>query len=196
MSWKALWNYSFGDEDAAIIGFENCLKLDPTNGPNLHTLGKILIKKGRDQEGLLKLEQAVGYYSANNKSLPEAFAYIAYAYFNLNRLDESLEYYQRAIERWVKDGDFKKTDLLYAVGRICLQKGEYVKAQNFFLQGLKLDEKDANIHFGLGISYFEKGEKEESLYHLEKATEIDPSLRNDTTLNKIKKEIESNISIH
>jgi len=45
-SWKALFLYSFADQEKAIKEFERCLHLDPKNGLNLKTLGKILIDKG------------------------------------------------------------------------------------------------------------------------------------------------------
>lgn len=195
-SWKALLLYSFGNENRAIIEFENCLRLDPKNGPNLKTLGTILINKGEYLEGISKLEESLKYLPSNDKSMPEALAYTAYAYFKLDRLEESLNLYQRAIECWIKDGDFKKKDLLYALGRIYLQREQYVEAKDVFLEGLKLDDKEADIHFGIGISYFEIDQKDESLHHLEKAAMLKPSLRNNETLKKLKKEIESNITIH
>ena len=159
-------------------------------------MGSILVKSGRYGDGLSYLESALEHLSIKNKSRPEIFAYIAYAQFSMGRSYESLENYQQAIDNWIKDGDFKKSELLYNLGRIYLQKNDISKAQSAFLQGLKLDEKDSNIHFGLGISYYEQDNKEESLYHLERAIELDPSLRNDSTLNKIKKEVEKYISIH
>ena len=195
-SWKTLWRYAFGDEDIAISELEECIKLDPKNAPNLSTLGKIFINKEKYQDGLQRLEDALKYYPKKDKSIPEIHAYIAYAHFKLDRLDDSLRFYKRALEDWVKDGDFKKNDLFYAIGRIYLQKKQYGEAEDAFIEGLQLDENDANAHVGLGISCFEKGKKEESLNHLEKALGLDPTLAENETVVKLKRELRDNITLH
>ena len=195
-SWKALWLYTFGDDEKAIIEFESCLRLDPKNGPNLKALGTLLIRKGRYQEGISKLKEALKYFPDNEKSVPEALAYIAYAFFELDRLDEAFSFYRKALSCWREDGDFKKTDLFYTIGRIYLQKKDYIAAKDIFLEGMKLNDKEANIHFGLGLSYYEIGQIEDSLYHLKIAIELDPSLKDNETMKKLQNKIEPNITVH
>jgi tetratricopeptide (TPR) repeat protein len=193
--WKALLLYAFGDEDVALHEFEKCLELDPRNGPNLVTLGKILVSKGNYLGGLEKLEEALKY-SKGNSQFPEMFAYIAHCYYKLNRMEAALSFYEKAIDTWRRDGDFKKADLLYGLGRIYLQQKKYDKAIDTFNKGLSPQTKEALLHFGLGVAYFEIGRKEDGMYHLEIAKGLDPKFRNNETIQILLKELGSSIPIH
>lgn len=194
-SWKALFIYAFGDEDRALHEFENCLKLDPKNGSNLVTLGKILVSKENYSEGLERLEEALKYLK-DNKSLPEVFAYIAYSYYNLRRLEDAVLFYRKAIDTWIKDSDFKKTDLFYGLGRIYLKQNKYEDAIRVFKKGLNLQNKEPLIYFGLGVAYYETGQEEDSKYYLDFAKSLDPKLKDNEAMRILINELGSSIPIH
>ncbi len=195
-SWKALALYAFGDEDKAVYELRSCLRLDPENGLNLRTLGKILVSKGDYSEGLEKLKEALRYLRPNDKSVPEVFAYIGYCYYELKELDAAAHFHEKAINSWVKDGDLKKADLLYSLGRIYLRQKSYREAVDVLEQGLALKGKEPLFHFGLGVAYYEIGQKEESLHHLETASRLDPQYRNNETMQRLVEDLEGKISIH
>ena len=195
-SWKALFVYAFGDEEKAVRQFEECIRLDPENGLNLRTLGKILIGKGRYVEGLEKVKEALKHLKSNDKLVPEVHAYIGYCYSELDRLDESIHFYKKAIDSWVRDGEFKKRDLYYGLGRLYLRQKKYEEAIDTFKNGLEFEKKPALMHFRLGIAYYEVGDQASSLQHLVTALKLDQSLRNDETMKRLKKELECSIPVH
>lgn len=184
-SWKALLLYAFDYKEKAIVEFEECLRLEPQNALNLRTLGTILINKGDYTKGIENLKKTLQYLPSYDKSLPETYAYVAYGYSELNRLGDAISYYQKAINSWVKDGEFKRIDLYYNLGRIYLQKGNYPEAISTFKNGIDFENADARAHFGLGIAYYEIGHEESSLQHFEKAIRLDPSLKDDETMRKL-----------
>ena len=155
---KALFTYAVGDEEKAVRQFEECIRLDPKNGLNLRTLGKILVGKGRYVEGLEKLKEALKHLKSNDKVVPELCAYIGYCYSELDRLDESIQFYKKAIDSWARDGEFKKRDLYYGLGRLYLRQRKYEEAIDTFKNGLDLEKEPALMHFGLGIAYYEVGD--------------------------------------
>lgn len=196
MSWKAICLHAFGNEEKAIFEFERCLGIDPKNGPNLRTLGTILINTGSYLEGAEKLIEALKYLPPSDRSVPDAYAYAGYAYSKLDRLDEAISFYRKAISSWVKDGDFKKVDLIYNLGRIYLQKRSYLEAAEVFESGIELENKEARMHFGLGIACFELGQEGDCLRHLGIAVELAPTLKEDETMKHIYRLLGHQISVH
>jgi tetratricopeptide (TPR) repeat protein len=195
-SWKALVYYAFGNSDRAAAELEYCIQIDPKNGPNLRTLGTILINKGNYLDGIRHLKDAIQYLPPSDRSVPEALAYAAYGYEKTGRINESLGFYEKALNSWVKDCDFKQVDLLYNMGTIYLEKKDPVKAIELFKKGLELDNKEARIHFGLGIAYHQLNDERTSLHYLNIAMELEPAYKNDDTMKRITEAIGGQVSIH
>jgi tetratricopeptide (TPR) repeat protein len=195
-SWKALFFYAFGDEDKAASEFKKCLEVDPSNAPNLISLGKILVGRGRYYEGLGRFDLALKHMRPNDRSLPEVFAYIAHCYHKLGSFDLSVPFYSKAIDTWEKDGAFKKKDVIYGLGRIYLKQKKYEEAIKVLKEGVSSQNDEPLIHLGLGIAYYEMGQKEEGKYHLDIAHTLNPQLNNDETVKEMMKELERTISIH
>ena len=197
-SLKALALYAvFDDEERAIVEFEGCLELYPEDGHTLGILGKILINRGRHLEGIKRLNEALNYMIVRGKSDPELFAYIAYGYAELNRLDKAIDYYKKAINSWSKDGGFfTKVDVVYNLGRVYLQQGNYIEAKNIYELGIHLNNKEAKLHFGLGTAYYELGQYEYAFHHLEAAIELEPTFEDDKTMKKLRNELRFKMTIH
>jgi len=195
-SWKALFFYAFGDKEKAVRELESCLKLDPKIGPNWITLGKILVSKDNYPEALEKFNEGLKYLPSDGGDLPEVFAYLAYCYYELDQLDKAIQFYRKAIGCWVKDGDFKKIDLVYGLGRIYLGQRKYKEAIDILKKGLDLKGNAALIHFGLGMAYYEVGQKEFSMDHFMTACNLDPKFRDDETMKRLKKELSSKVPVH
>lgn len=195
-SWRALFLYAFSDKEKAKKELQGCIELDPENGLNLRTLGKILVGEGNYIEGLEKLNDSLRYLKKTDRSLPEVYAYIAYCYYELGRLDESIQFYEKAIDSWVKDEDFKQIDLYYSLGRIYVNQRRFDQAIDIYKKALNLRQRNGLIHFGLGVAYYEIGKYQNSLQHLLTAIDLDPMLKDNETIKTLKKEIERKIPMH
>ena len=160
-------------------------------------LGKVLINTERYQEGIQTLKEALEYIPDNGHSVPEALAYIAYGYGELDKLDEAISYYTEALHRWFRDThDFTKIDVVYNLGRVYLQQENYLDARRIYLVGLNLHDEEARLHFGVGIAYYELGEYENAYFHLETTLVLDPAFEKNETMKKLRREIKSKITIH
>lgn len=68
----------------------------------------------------------------------------------------------------------KKADIFYQSGTQNLVSKKYTEALNDFLEALKLDPKNSEIHNNLGMTYFFKNELNLAMMHLKKSIELDP----------------------
>lgn len=68
----------------------------------------------------------------------------------------------------------KKADIFYQSGTQNLVSKKYTEALSDFLEAVKLDPKNPEIHNNLGMSYYFKGELNLATQHLRKAIELDP----------------------
>lgn len=84
------------------------------------------------------------------------------ALFYLDKFDEAIENFKKAIEI---DTDFA---LPYAnMGLIYLNNGNYEKAEHFFLQALKKDPENPETHYNLAVTYYRLNKKNDALKHYE-----------------------------
>jgi hypothetical protein len=80
-----------------------------------------------------------------------------------------------------RDVDVQKLlDFYYHAGYeiIALRNQRYDYALKYLLYGYQLDPNNARINYGMGKAYIGWGDKQRSDFHLERAYQIDPGLRN------------------
>jgi tetratricopeptide (TPR) repeat protein len=80
-----------------------------------------------------------------------------------------------------RDVDVQKLlDFYYHAGYeiIALRKQRYDYALKYLLYGYQLDPNNARINYGMGKAYIGWGDKQRSNFHLERAYQFDPSLKN------------------
>ena len=147
---------------------------DPENGLNLRTLGKILVGKGRYVEGLEKVKEALKHLKSNDKLVPEVYAYIGYCYSELDRVDESIHFYKKAIDSWGRDGEFKKRDLYYGLGRLYLRQKKYEEAIAEYEKSLQQNPEYLFTRLFLAVSYVSLGREEAARAEAAKVLRIHP----------------------
>ncbi|GLI53398.1 tetratricopeptide repeat protein [Thermodesulfovibrio yellowstonii] len=97
-----------------------------------------------------------------NYQSPELYNNYGLALFYLDKFDEALEKFQKAIE---VDTAFA---LAYAnTGLVYLNKGEYEKAEQFFLQALERDPENPETHYNIAVTYYRLNKKNDALKHYE-----------------------------
>lgn len=112
-----------------------------------------------------EFEEACKIYEdliSNEFYSPEVFNNYGLALFYLDRFDEAIEEFKKAINL---DNSFS---LPYAnIGLVYLNKSDYDKAKEFFLKALELDPQNPETHYNLAVTFYRKNEKTEALKHYE-----------------------------
>ncbi len=84
------------------------------------------------------------------------------ALFYLDKLDEAIEKFKKAIEI---DATFA---LPYAnIGLVYMNMGEYEKAEQFFLEALEREPENPETHYNIAVTNYRLGKKNEALNHYE-----------------------------
>ncbi|MBC7189044.1 tetratricopeptide repeat protein [Thermodesulfovibrio sp. Kuro-1] len=97
-----------------------------------------------------------------NYQSPELYNNYGLALFYLDKFDEAVEKFQKAIEI---DTSFA---LAYAnMGLVYLNKAEYEKAEQFFLQALERDPENPETHYNIAVTYYRLNKKTDALKHYE-----------------------------
>lgn len=176
---------------------ELSVKEDPSDDRNMHYLGREYMYHQKWNECIDTLIKHLSLPSAIWKDERAAsMRYIARAYKNLNRIEESRMWLDKAIKEapYLRDAYVERAILEY-------EKQNWKEVESYLLKALKITthEKtyineafswDNTIYDLLSISLYNTGKYQESLYYINKAIEMNP---NDNRLQQNKKIIEGNI---
>ena len=176
---------------------ELSVKEDPSDDRNMHYLGREYMYYQKWNECIDTLIKHLSLPSAIWKDERAAsMRYIARAYKNLNRIEESRMWLDKAIKEapYLRDAYVERAILEYELKN-------YPEVETYLLKALQITthEKtyinevfswDNTIYDLLSISLYNTGKYQESLYYINKAIEMNP---NDNRLQENKKIIEGNI---
>ena len=176
---------------------ELSVKEDPSDDRNMHYLGREYMYHQKWNECIdtlikhLSLPCAIWYDERAG-----SMRYIARAYKNLNRIEESRMWLDKAIKEapYLRDAYVERAILEYELKN-------YLEVETYLLKALQITthEKtyinevfswDNTIYDLLSISLYNTGKYQESLHYINKAIEMNP---NDNRLQENKKIIEGNI---
>ncbi len=176
-------------EPWVISSFQKAVELDPTNPALLTELGKAyLISASRltqqanqstpEQKSRLELEaseqlsRALEQFSRAIALKPDyspAHFQEVLALELQGKFSEAIDKLERLRASIPQD-----LDVLFELGSLAYNTGDYNKAEEAFITITRLVPNHSNAHFGLGLVYQQRGEKEKALAELEKVLELNP----------------------
>src|SRR6266511_3492255 len=118
-------------------------KFDPQDGYKLYEYGKALLKKQNPEEALTQLQKADKIEHGKDFII----ASIAQALIDLSRFDEAEKALARIPEKYRKEYVWR------AVGKVKLAQGKSKEAIDAINTGIRLDSKNHNAYFQLGLAY-------------------------------------------
>ena len=89
-------------------------------------------------------------------------------YYHLERLDDAIAQYQKAIKLAPKDADIRSN-----LAAAYVQKGQLDSALEQYQAAVSANPQLAEAYFGLGVVYQQKGKKDEAIQAFEKFQALD-----------------------
>jgi tetratricopeptide (TPR) repeat protein len=145
--------YKKKEFSAAVSAFRMSISLNPTaqNAAGAaQYMSNSYLAMGDLQSAIESLKAFVG----QNSYLDTAHANLARFLFSQDRYEEAVTEYEKAVELNPSEGN------RYALGQAYLQTGEYGKAEEQFMQVLRMAPNDPAPHLGLGQTYAAQGRYE------------------------------------
>jgi tetratricopeptide (TPR) repeat protein len=142
--------YKKKEYSAAVSAFRMSISLDPTaqNAAGAaQYMSNSYLAMGDSESALESLKTFVG----QNSTLDTAHANLAQFLFSQDRYEEAVTEYEKTVELNPSEGN------RYALGQAYLQTGEYGKAEEQFMQVLRMVPDDPAPHMGLGQTYAGQG---------------------------------------
>ncbi len=174
----ALMHFNIKNWDEALIAYRKLIDLEGSQSTNyLHYQNRyceILIHKGQTQEAIEILSNLITDFP-NEDSLAYT---LAQAYVSLGEYEKAVEMYENLINNLPPE----QTEILRNfISRIIsawamdlFNQGEYNKAFDKFMEGLKYDENNSEIYYKLGRCNCEIKSYQDAIGHFKRAISISP----------------------
>lgn len=136
-------------------------------------LGNILAKKQEYEEALKLYEKILGFDFLEEEKenvLSQVYCNRGYIFLNLNKTDEAIENFQKALE--LKPNYF---EACFNLGNAYFQKRDFLSAEKNYQRALKLNKKIPLIYFQLGRLYTEWNKKEKAIQYYKKLIALQPN---------------------
>jgi tetratricopeptide (TPR) repeat protein len=154
---------------AAITYFQKAIELKPNETRWIYEMALIYYAIPDDQNALkYMLEAADKGYKKDNEYMQN----LAVAYLNAGKVDEGIAILKEMLQRRPSD-----INILNSLAEAYYDAKRYDDAINFFDELLKIDTKNAEALYMIGMSFQKKGEKEKGIALCDKAIEMNPSLQ-------------------
>jgi len=164
----ALQNIRRDNFDKAIEHYDLALDLNPYLGMAYFNLAQILSDRGLYTVAMEYYEKAEQYMDHPN--LPGNLAYI---YLKKGLTDKAILKLEQAVTYQEKEEAM--VPLYSNLGKLYLQKRNYLKAEASFKNAIQIDDSNISNHLALAISQLNRGKKKEALPRLKKVIELDPN---------------------
>jgi tetratricopeptide (TPR) repeat protein len=165
------------DPGAAATYLERASQLDPEDREVLLPLCDLYIASGRQADAIPVLEQIIASYGTRrNKEVAVYHHRLGKAKQSMGDLDGAMESYDAAFKV-----DLTNVQVLSDLGRLCLTRGDFDRAQKTFrallLQKLSPDDgiTKADVYFCLGDISAKQGDARKAISMLERAVAEDSS---------------------
>jgi tetratricopeptide (TPR) repeat protein len=150
--------------DNAIQYYSKSLKMHDDNYEALTGIAICLMEQEKFEDSLAFSQRAIDI-------APEAadgWVYLAEGLVGLDRPEEALQAYIKSIRL-----DPNQPETYMAIANICMDKGEFNLALEYYRQALALNNESdlQNIHLFMAVAYYKTGRREEAFFALDKAME-------------------------
>ena len=154
--------------DIAKNGFEQAIEIFPSYSDAHGELGLTWFRKGDVNKALASYTEALKH----NPGKATVYSNMGIIYFQQNNLAKAEEVYKKALQY-----DPRFLDAYRNLGSVYAMQKRFDEAIAQYSKGLQYDANNAILHFYLGSVYTEKGETAKGQEFLNKAYQLDPSLR-------------------
>ena len=152
----------------AFTHFRRAIELYPTYGDAYGQLGLAYYRQKQPKEALENYQIAL-QYDPNDAKI---YSNMGVIYFENRNLKMAEEVYFKAVAL-----DPRYIDARRNLGSVYAQTGRFDQAITQFSEGLKYDPNNATLNLYLGYAYRDKGDANQAKKYLEKAYQLNPSLR-------------------
>ena len=152
----------------AFTHFRKAIELYPTYGNAYGQLGLAYYRQKQPKEALENYQIALKYDPNDAK----IYSNMGVIYFENRDLKKAEEVYLKAVKL-----DPRYTDARRNLGSVYAQTGRFDQAITQFSEGLKYDPDNATLYLYLGYAHRDKGDVNKAKEFLEKAYQLDPTLR-------------------
>lgn len=152
----------------AVSEFNEALKIYPEYHDAFAELGLAYFRLGQPEKALSNYEKSLEY-KANNYTV---YSNMGIIYFQKNDLQKAREVYEKAVSINPAFVDARRN-----LGTVYAKTGKHDQAIEQFKEGLKYDPNNAILNLYLGYSYRDKGDQQNAQQYLNRAYQLDPSLK-------------------
>ncbi len=150
----------------AVTILEGLLKAAPEKSGIFYMLGIALSDSGKTEGAIEQFK----HVDESSKFYLRAAIQTAMLYEKLGNLDAAIDQTKALLEKHRDD-----QDLYMFLGMFYEEKQLYKEASQTLEDGLRLDEKQVQMNFRLGIVYDKMGDRKKSIEQMKKVIQLDPS---------------------
>jgi tetratricopeptide (TPR) repeat protein len=155
----------FGKRALAALCF-SCLVPGGLSGQSSFAQGEELFLRNKPQEALVYLEAAI----AENPDQIRAYLYLGVAYQQLNRLDEAIVIYRRALPIAGPDTAL----MAYNLGNVYYAQGNLTQAEDLYTQALEANPGYAAAYLNRGNARLAREALQDAVYDYEAYLNLEP----------------------
>ena len=141
----------------------------------LYVLASRALKAGEADTAAAIYREAIAKYPND----PAGYEALGACFFFQAKYREAKAEYLRAIA-----SDAHSVGALYGLGCIAYQEGYYATAEDHLRRALTVGGKDGLCHRLLGMVHDQMGEMTNSLFHYQRAIEVDPAIAKDAHVSR------------
>lgn len=161
----------------AVKSINQAIELEPTNPTLYWRLGNVYLQLGDQEKAQENYEKAI----AQKSDYLSAYAGLSAIYEGKKDLTKAIEVYSVLLS-----AASNNPEVLFNLGRLHYnrrQTGDYTKAEQLWLEAVRLKSDYSNALYSLGLLYENRGEKTKALDYYYQVRDINP--QNQEIINKI-----------
>ena len=154
--------------DKAMLHFNRAVEIDPTYADAYGQLGLMYYRQKDYPKAMENYNKSLQFKQNNAK----VYSNMGIIFFEQGNLNKAREVYEKAISI-----DPRFVDARRNLGSVYAQMKQFDQAILHFKEALKYEPNNATINLYLGFVYRDKGDNATSQQYLNRAYQLDPSLR-------------------
>lgn len=168
-------SFKKGNYEAALENFQKAMEINPNSAVYYIEYAYTLIALSKNQEAIEQLDAVyrksnVTIVKENNKRIHRGRGI---AYYQMRDYDKALNEFNQALQY----NELKKlnVDILYYIGSIYKEQGNYKKAISTYTTLIQKDKKDAKAYAGRALCHLLNGDYQKSQKDYDTALELEPN---------------------